>query len=154
MPKAPQLLVREAVADDVQALHELYTLHLAENPPAYSKGIACWSQLLQQFISDPNYYILVGESAGRVVSSVTLIIIPNLTYDLSPYALIENVVTHADYRKQGYAGQVMQMASTIAQERGCYKIMLMTGSRLESTLNFYEQCGFSRTEKTAFLKRL
>jgi len=48
----------------------------------------------------------------------------------------------------------MEKASEIATRNDCYKIMLMTGSKKESTLRFYERCGFSMNEKTAFLKKL
>lgn len=154
MINAPWLHIREAVADDVLALHELYTAHLTKRPPAKRQDISRWSRLLQQLVADPNYCILIGETEYRVVSTATLVIIPNLTHDLSPYALVENVVTHASHRNQGYAGEILQRACKMAKERGCYKIMLMTGSKLESTLSFYEKCGFSRTEKTAFIKWL
>ncbi|MEE0157694.1 MAG: hypothetical protein UER27_10665 [Acutalibacteraceae bacterium] len=42
----------------------------------------------------------------------------------------------------------------MAAENGCYKVMLLTGSKQESTLRFYERCGFDRHAKTAFLRRL
>jgi len=47
----------------------------------------------------------------------------------------------------------MNRASEIAAEHGCYKIMLLTGSKQESTLRFYENCGFNKDEKTGFIKR-
>ena len=110
--------------------------------------------MLAKFASDPLYHVLVGEADGRVVSSVTLIIIENLTHNLCPYALIENVVTHYDFRGQHYATALMDEASRIAEDAGCYKIMLFTGSKKDTTLRFYENCGFSREGKTGFLKRL
>ncbi|MCL2884512.1 MAG: GNAT family N-acetyltransferase [Oscillospiraceae bacterium] len=148
------LLIREAVLDDVDVLCELYTKHLTATPPEEAPDKAAWTALLGMLIADGDYHLLVGEADGRVVSSVTLIVIRNLTHNLRPYALIENVVTHADYRHKGYASALMGRAGEIAQNAGCYKIMLMTGSKQESTLQFYERCGFSRHEKTAFLKRL
>jgi hypothetical protein len=33
-----------------------------------------------------------------------------------------------------------------------YKIMLMTGSKKESTLSFYEKAGYNRSDKTAFIQ--
>lgn len=33
-----------------------------------------------------------------------------------------------------------------------YKIMLLTGAKNESTLKFYEKCGFNSRDKTAFIK--
>jgi ribosomal protein S18 acetylase RimI-like enzyme len=148
------LVIREATLDDVKALQELYLKHLTQTPPQNPLDISKWTELLDKLIADPDYYLLVGELDSKVVASVTLIVIRNLTHNLRPYALIENVVTHCDYRNKGLASALMNKASEIAQNNHCYKIMLMTGSKQESTLRFYESCGFNRYEKTAFLKKL
>ena len=146
--------IRRANASDVEALQELYMKHLTQSPPEEPQVQAHWSALLKSLSERPDYHLLVGEADGKVVASVTLIIIQNLTHNLRPYGVIENVVTHGDFRKKGYASALMARAGEIAQESKCYKIMLMTGSKKEETLRFYERCGFSRHEKTAFLRRL
>jgi len=148
------LTIREAVSADAEALCDLYLNHLTEHPPAESQDMALWRTMLARFGRDPLYHLLVGETDGKIVSSVTLVVIENLTHNLRPYALIENVVTHAGYRGMHYATALIQRASEIAAERGCYKIMLLTGSKKDSTLRFYENCGFNRSDKTGFLKRL
>lgn len=81
-------------------------------------------------------------------------IIPNLTRNVRPYAFIENVVTHADYRGKGYATECLNYAQEIAEKSNCYKMMLLTGSKKETTLNFYEKAGYNSTDKTAFIKWL
>jgi GNAT superfamily N-acetyltransferase len=146
--------IRPAASGDAQALCELYMRHLAQAPPEQPQDLAQWAALLAEFAADPGYHLLVGELDGRVVSSVTVIVIQNLPHNLRPYAVIENVVTHADFRGRGYASDLMRTASEIAKDSGCYKIMLMTGSKLESTLRFYERCGFDKNDKTAFIKWL
>lgn len=80
---------------------------------------------------------------------MTLIVVPNLTRKGAPYALIENVVTHADHRKRGYAGVLIRRAIDQAWSDGCYKVMLLTGSQDPATLRFYENCGFLQN-KTGF----
>ena len=45
-------------------------------------------------------------------------------------------------------------ARQLAQEQGCYKLMLMTGSKRQSTLRFYERAGYRSDVKTAFLQWL
>ena len=147
-------LIRKATPADAEALHDLYFNHLTANPPKESQDMAVWREKLARFEADPLYHLLVGEAGGRVVSSVTLVIIENLTNNMRPYAVIENVVTHADYRGRNYATELMNRACEIAAEHGCYKIMLLTGSKKDCTLAFYEKCGFERNEKTAFIKRL
>ena len=81
-------------------------------------------------------------------------IIPNLTRNVRPYAFIENVVTHSDYRKRSYATACLNYARDIAKKENCYKMMLLTGSKDESTLNFYKQAGYNSADKTAFIQWL
>ena len=154
VPPVTALTIRTATPADAEALHELYSCHLTANPPKERQDMAVWREKLVRFAEDSGYHLLVGEVDGRVVSSVTLIVIENLTRNMSPYAVIENVVTHTDFRGRGYAAQLMDKASGIAGEAGCYKIMLLTGSKLDSTLRFYENCGYNKDDKTGFIKWL
>lgn len=64
----------------------------------------------------------------------------------------ENVVTHADYRGRGYASECLNFAEKIAKKENCYKMMLLTGSKDESTLNVYKNAGYNCADKTAFIK--
>lgn len=146
--------IRKAVPGDAQELKDLYFEHLTSTPPKEEQKLSLWREKLAAFEKDEHYHLLVGEIEGKIVSSVTLVIIENLTHNMRPYALIENVVTHADYRGRHYAAALMSHAGAVAKEFGCYKIMLLTGSKKESTWRFYENCGFNRHEKTAFHKKL
>ena len=148
------LQIRRARPEDAEALQELYLRHLTQHPPEHPGTPDQWREQLARFAARPDYFLLVGEEAGRVVSSVTLVLIENLTHGMRPYALIENVVTHRDFRGKGHASALLAEAARLAEEAGCYKIMLLTGSKRESTLRFYEQNGFLRGEKTGLLKRL
>lgn len=69
-----------------------------------------------------------------------------------PYAFVENVVTHGEYRKKGYATACLNFAKQIAEENHCYKMMLLTGFKEESTLNFYRNAGYNSSDKTAFIQ--
>ncbi|MGN0448776.1 MAG: GNAT family N-acetyltransferase [Ruminococcus sp.] len=82
------------------------------------------------------------------------IIITNLTRNIRPYAFIENVVTHADYRGKGYATMCLNHAKELAQKADCYKMMLLTGSKNHRTLNFYKKAGYNSDDKTAFIQWL
>jgi ribosomal protein S18 acetylase RimI-like enzyme len=147
-------MIRKAFVTDVTDLQELYLHHLTQYPPQEPQNEADWTALLETLLQNPDYYLLGYEYNSKIISSVTLVIVRNLTHNLRPYAFIENVVTHAEYRNNGYASALMDYASKIAKEQNCYKIMLMTGSKKETTLRFYERCGFNRNDKTAFIKRL
>ena len=145
------MLVREIQENELNELFELY-IHLHETDiPEQSKTLAdTWKTI----INDKNHHIIVAEENGKLVSSVVCVIIPNLTRNVRPYAFIENVVTHSDYRKRGYATACLNYARDIAKKENCYKMMLLTGSKDESTLNFYKKAGYNSTDKTAFVQWL
>jgi GNAT superfamily N-acetyltransferase len=145
------MTVRKANPTDAESLYDLYYNYLNPNQSAMTHDMAEWRRKIAGFGNTPGYYLLVGEASGRVVSTVTLIITENLTRDLRPYGLIENVVTHGDFRGRGYARQLMNRAKAVAMEVGCYKIMLLTGSKDEGIFTFYENCGYNRTDKTGFV---
>ena len=144
-------MVREARDADLQAILALYLdLHEDSIPENNENLRGVWDEI----INDPRHHLLVNEVDGEIVASCACVIVPNLTRNLRPYAVIENVVTRADCRKRGYATQCLDRAREIAEAAGCYKIMLLTGAKDAATLNFYRHAGFDDTEKTAFIRRL
>jgi len=50
------------------------------------------------------------------------------------------------------ATECLNYARDIAIENNCYKMMLLTGSKNEKTLNFYENAGYNGADKTAFIQ--
>ena len=113
-----------------------------------------WEDMLEKFEQDENMHLLVVEVDGKVVSTVQMAIIESLTHNVRGFGVIENVVTHAEYRNRGYASALLQRATEIAKEHRCYKLFLETGSNKESTLRFYRGNGFELDTKHSCLKRL
>ena len=148
------MIIRKAKGADANQLKTLYFEYLTHFPPKEEQDMSLWQSLLEKFEKDENMYLLVAEEDGKVVSSVQMAIIEGLTHNVRPFAVIENVVTHADYRNRGLASALLEKASEIARERRCYKVFLETGSNKESTLNFYKNNGFAIDEKHSCLKRL
>ncbi len=145
------LKLREIEKDDLPGLLSLYMqLHDNPFPELNERVLNIWEDIL----NDTLHHIVVGCIDDKIVTSCVVIIIKNLTRGQSPYALIENVVTDAQFRKKGYATEVLNCAKEIAVNNDCYKIMLMTGSREEATLQFYERAGYNKNDKTAFIQWL
>lgn len=133
---------------ELSSLLELYT-ELGDNDiPKKDESLKF---IWESIISNKNYHIVVAKENNKIVSTCTVIIIPNLTHNQRPYAFIENVVTSKEYRKKGYGTAVLNYAKEIAIKENCYKIMLLTGSKRESTLNFYKKVGYNCNDKTAFI---
>ncbi len=144
-------LTREIRENELNALLELYT-HLHEHGvPKYSEHL---QKTWKSIYNDENHHIIVCEINGKIVSSCVCVIIPNLTRNIRPYAFIENVVTHRDYRGKGYATHCLDFAREIAIKNNCYKMMLLTGAKEENTLNFYKSAGYNSADKTAFIQWL
>ena len=96
-----------------------------------------------------SYFVV--EMEGRIVSTCTLAIIPNLTRSARPYGFIENVVTHPDVRRRGIGTKLLKHVLACAWKQNCYKVMLMTGRKNDATLRFYKQAGFESGQKTGFV---
>ena len=149
---APDSLSVEAACDGdlADVLGLMRQLIPSDEPIDPQVASANWERLLH----GDTVQILIGKLGDLAISSCVLAIIPNLTRGGRPYALIENVVTHADYRGLGYGKATMHAAIERARNAGCYKVMLTTGRKDESVFRFYESCGFNRHSKTAFEVRI
>ena len=55
---------------------------------------------------------------------------------------------------RGYATECLNHARRITVENNCYKMMLLTGSKKQSTLDFYTKAGYNCTDKAAFVQWL
>lgn len=144
-------MIREANIDDFDGLSALYThLHNNKPIPETENNFNIWKDI----IADKNHHIIVAEENGKIVSSCVCVIIPNLTHNQQPYALIENVVTDKEYRKKGLASQCLSFAKKTAMDNNCYKMMLLTGSKKRATHKFYLKNGYNSIEKTGYIQRL
>ena len=140
--------IRTASSADLDALLKLYRhLNLDDEPVSHAKA----QQVMTTIDSSSFLKILIGEVGDNLVASCYLNIIPNLTRGCSEYAIIENVVSHKDHRRRGYGKQLMEEALSCAWQSGCYKVMLLTGSK--KAIPFYLTCGFKSDEKHGLVVR-
>ncbi len=143
--------IAEIAREELRDLLALYAhLHASDAPLPDESAV---QEVWREIIANPRLKYFGAYEAGRLVSSCTLTIVPNLTRGCRPYGLIENVVTHAEYRRRGFGSAVLRAALDQAWTAGCYKVMLLTGRKDEGTFRFYESVGFDRNSKQAFLAR-
>ena len=133
----------------LQELLELYVyLHPDEPILEINERI---EYLWKKILNTPDIFYLGTEIDGKLVSTGTITVIPNLTRGARPYGVIENVVTHPDHRRKGLGTQILKFALSVAWKRNCYKVMLQTSSKDEEILRFYEKAGFKQGIKTGFV---
>ncbi|TYQ12785.1 UNVERIFIED_CONTAM: N-acetylglutamate synthase-like GNAT family acetyltransferase [Acetivibrio alkalicellulosi] len=143
-------IIRHATKEDLMNLLDLYK-HLNKDDPDISK-MKSLVPLWESIINDPHQNYLVLEVEGKMVSTCVLVVINNLTRGAKPYGLIENVVTHENFRGKGYGTKLLKKTIEIARDKGCYKVMLLSG-RGKETQKFYEKAGFEKGKKTGFIIR-
>jgi GNAT superfamily N-acetyltransferase len=139
-------VIRKATAEHLPSILELYAqLSVADQLPSVEEASVTWARML----SNEMMSVHIAELDGRAVATCVLVVVPNLTRNMRPFAVVENVVTETGLRGSGLGKRVVQAAIEQAWAAGCYKVMLLTGRKDEAVLGFYEACGFSRG-KTAF----
>jgi len=138
--------------NDLDGLLDLYA-HLSPNDaplPPRAQVVKLWEEI----IANPALTYFVAEQEGKLVSSCNLTIVPNLTRGARPFGVIENVITHPDFRRQGLAKRVLDRAVDTARQAGCYKVMLMSGAKRAQAHALYEKVGFKKDTKVGFDLRL
>jgi GNAT superfamily N-acetyltransferase len=152
MPDSNDTIIRQATEGDLDRLLALYTYLDPNNAilPERTQVVALWKEI----IVNPMLTYFVAAQGGRLVSSCNLVIVPNLTRRARSFGVIENVITHPDFRRQGLATQVLEHAIDTARQAGCYKVMLLSGANRAEAHALYEKVGFSKDTKLGFDLRL
>lgn len=92
-------------------------------------------------------HLLVAESRGKLIGTLVLVVVPNLSHKGTPYGIIENVVVDEKYRSKGIGEALITRAVDEARKAGCYKVTLTSNKRRTDAHRFYERLGFSRTHE-------
>lgn len=138
-------IVRVAVEEDIPRILELYgELVLSTSPEELNHNPSTddYRQAFAQIQTATGHELLVAEEEGRVVGTMVLIIVPNLSHGGLPWAGVENVVVDSNYRRRGIGKLLMDYASTQAKETGCYKIQLISDKRRKEAHKFYRLLGY------------
>ena len=135
--------LREANQSDFLAVSAL----MRELNPTDSGGnIEARKKVFLGIVADPENIIFVGTVDGTVVTTCYLNIIPNITWDAKPYAVIENVVTAESHRSNGYGRQCIRHAIDRAFALGCFKVILMSSQRNDRIREFYSSVGLDQSK--------
>ncbi|WP_378944694.1 GNAT family N-acetyltransferase [Mesorhizobium sp. ANAO-SY3R2] len=148
---AAEFTIRRATREDLPELLQLYRHLMPDDVPVSTERT---EEIWDRFSRYGDSAILLGLLDGRQVATCTLVVIPNFVRGGANYALIENVVTHTDFRGQGHGKAVLLAAVDAAWSLGCYKVMLLTGSKNPATLGFYRNAGFETTKTGFEVRRL
>jgi GNAT superfamily N-acetyltransferase len=129
--------VRGAVPEDFEALDRLLGFLVApeDRQPG---GRAAFGRIL----ADRRRMMLVATRHGRLVGTLDVVLVDNVTHGGAPWVGVENVVADPDERRSGVGRALMDGAFALARGAGCYKVQLLSGAHRAETHRFYEAMGF------------
>jgi ribosomal protein S18 acetylase RimI-like enzyme len=104
-------------------------------PPSYFRGF-------EAIEKDSNIQLVVAEEGGSVVGCLQLCVLPGLSSQGAPRALIEDVRVARRCRSRGIGEQLVQWAIAEAQARGCKLLELFTHNTRVDAQRFYKRLGF------------
>jgi GNAT superfamily N-acetyltransferase len=100
---------------------------------------------LKSATSEANQHMLVvaDKRTGHVVGAGTVVIEPKFIHEGGLVGHVEDVVVDSALRGKGIGKRLVQQLVLIANESGCYKVILDCA---EENVPFYTICGFTRKE--------
>ena len=138
------ITIRQAVEADVPRIIELYrglVITQADVERSAAPSPERYREVLRQIEEMPGHELLVAERDGLVLGTMVFLIVPNLSHQGLPWALVENVVVDPTCRNQGIGGEMMRYAIARAEETPCYRIILTSHQDRTDAHRFYRSLG-------------
>ena len=147
VPDAPH--IRDAHEADLPRIVELLAQLSLDAPREWPDEPlpASYLAAFEAIVADQRQRLLVVEAQGQIAGSAVLIIVPNLSHQGRPYAIIENIVIDTGARGAGYGEKLVRYAIEEARKAGCYKLSLTSNKRRPDAHRFYERLGFQATHE-------
>jgi GNAT superfamily N-acetyltransferase len=143
------IAIRRATARDLPRIVELLQQLSLDEPREESGAMLAGSyrEAFARIDGDPSQQLLVAESDDRIVGTVVVVVIANLSHRGRPWALVENVVVDGTARGEGVGEALLREAEAIARASGCYKLSLTSNKRRADAHRFYGRLGFRATHE-------
>jgi N-acetylglutamate synthase-like GNAT family acetyltransferase len=138
--------IRRAQAADAEAIASLYReLNTLSTPIVLPERIAA-------IANSEHTHLLVCEDSGEIIATALVCLCQDVMFDSQPFALVENVVVSADYKREGIGKSMMDYIEAFCLEQDCSKIMLQTSSENRDARDFYTAMGYDPNAKIGFIK--
>jgi GNAT superfamily N-acetyltransferase len=141
---------RLASASDLASLLELYRVaEVSSSAEPIERAETIWIEML----SHDGVAVFVSAEDARIVATCMLITAPNLLRAGQRHGFLENVVTHPEFRGQGYGRAVVDAALAAAWTKDCYHVLLQSGREDPRVHRFYQRCGFKPGLRVGYVVR-
>lgn len=137
--------IRLATEEDVPRILDLYrelTISFSQVEMSRSPSPDDYRKAFAEIRADPRHELFVAEYQGEVVGTVVLLIVPNLSHNATPWALVENLIVSQKHRGMGLGKMLLEHVIARAKEKGCHRIELCSDQRRKEAHRLYRFVGF------------
>ncbi|MCE3254499.1 MAG: family N-acetyltransferase [Cellvibrio sp.] len=138
--------IRRATKEDAEAVANLYRELDTLSP------VSVLPERIEAVANSNTTYLLVCDDAGEIIATALVCLCQDVMFDNQPFALVENVVVSADYKREGIGKSMMDYIEAFCLEQDCSKIMLQTSSENRDARDFYTAMGYDPDAKIGFVK--
>lgn len=137
--------VRLAEEKDVARIVDLYrelTITDSEIEHTRHPSLADYQLVFAEILADPRQRLYVVELDNEVAGTIVLLVIPNLSHNGTPWALLENLIVTETHRRKGLGRMLLEYAVGVARESGCHMVELCSDVRRREAHRLYGSSGF------------
>jgi GNAT superfamily N-acetyltransferase len=139
--------VRLALEGDLASLLELFACaEVSAHVQPIERARAIWAETIASDATD----VFVAVEGERVAATCMLITAPNLLRGGRRLGVLENVVSHPDFRRGGYGRAVVEAALQAAWDKDCFHVLMQSGRQDSAVHQFYRDRGFLPGLRTAY----
>ena len=146
-PDSPAGIVREATAEDAEALHAL-AQELADALVDRRPRLGAVRARLLELLEEPRARVLVAEIGGVVVGAASLWIKPDLAHG-DTVVEVPMLVVSEDARRQGVGKLLVEEIQSIVAAENAALIELIATRQNDVARAFYRTLGFVETDHIA-----
>lgn len=144
------VLIDKLKIDDLEGLKEVYE----EGFEGSNSDLSRMLETFEAIKDNPDYYILVATTDGKVVGTVMGVVCYELFGKCLPFMVVENIAILNDYRRQGIAKQLLVKLEEHANERKCNMILFVSSAHRTGAHKLYESLGYGIDKVNGYRKRL
>ena len=138
--------IRRATKEDAEAVTNLYRELNTLSP------VSVLPERIDAVANSSNTFLLVCDDSGEIIATALLCLCQDVMFDNQPFAVVENVVVSANYKREGIGKSMMDYIEAFCLAQDSSKIMLQTSSENRDAQDFYTAMGYDPNAKIGFIK--
>jgi N-acetylglutamate synthase-like GNAT family acetyltransferase len=138
--------IRRATKEDSDSIADLYRELVADSP------ISVLPERVDALAKSDQTFLLVCDDEGDIIATALLCLCQDVMYNNQPFAIVENVIVHSQYQREGIGKSMMDYIEDFCLQQDCSKIMLLTSNENRNARDFYTAMGYDPDAKIGFVK--